>query len=382
MTTYFVSKQANKQTSRQNLRQSLLTLVVSGTMAAGALTSTAAFAADDTEKKIEIGKHTFKPDLRIFADLLAEEEKETKTNLTTKKVSNSKQSRPKMLAVAQGGLSGDYQVNADDKVVWKAQYGFGYFDSSDGSSIKPSLRYGYVGYDSKKYGKVLLGQTYTIDDDIDYVDQSYLYSSGTGAPFSYSGQWSSSAITYYSPSFNKEKTTASLQYGMSGKNRGGTFEIFDRYGRDFVKVKRNYFAANIIHSEDKYNLGLAHTQAGDDFKATRAMATYDVNKKLTLGVMAQRTDYNSPDTETGLLVNANYKKDDKTNFWVQGGQARNYIGRSGAKKTVGGFGVIHQYSKTFKLFGSLTASNTDTYEKNDKTKTKTLGTEVGLRYDY
>lgn len=278
----------------------------------------------------------------------------------------------------------EYNVKLDDDNVTK-----------EGKNNNFTSRNTYLGLKHKDYGTVRVGRIYTPDDDIDYVDNGYLYASGASVPFSYFGQRTNNTIQYIKP-FNNEKTQVKFHYAMDEdtslykegvNNNGGSVSTL--VGGKSVSTKRDIAAAHILHEDEKFEAGLAYTYAGD-FNATRAMFNYKPTKELSVGIMAQQVDYNSGNNELGALLSSYYKINDKLDMYAQAGYAENYKGWKDGEKTTASIGAIKWLKKDgtkVRTFASLSYVDETSFSLGDgnaltKTQTEGFGIETGFRVDF
>lgn len=283
-----------------------------------------------------------------------------------------------------------------DKIDLDYRLEYSVFLDNDGAGKNFAARNTYLGLKHKDYGTVLVGRLYTPDDDIDYVDQSYLYASGTGLPFSYFGQRTNNTIQYVSPKFNQDKTQIKLHYAMDEdvgattgdvNNHGGAFTVFNK-GVPTTQ-KRDMIVGHILHEDTKFDAGVAYTHAGD-FNSLRAMVSVKPNEQLTVGVMAQQTDYNNAKKELGALLSGYYKVNGNTDVYAQAGHTKNYEGYKDGEKTIASAGVIKWLKNDggvrLRAFGTLAYADTTTFEHSNnqwsKVQSEAVGVEAGLRYDF
>lgn len=327
----------------------------------------------------------------LFAGIDAASTETTSTNVatgvaTTTKTNNN--NRPNFdTAGSRIGFKGDHPLNADITLNYQLEYGIKLASERDGV-VKLSARDTFVGLESKKYGEIKVGRLTTIDDDIDYVDNAYLYSD-TGAPFGYGAQRVSNAIAYYSPKL-KNQVQFMAQYAMNEKRdnaMGGTFNTY-KNNRP-TEIDRDFVVVGVGQEiENKSFIGATYTMAGKDFSSLRVATEQYLTPKLTVAAMGQYTDYNSKDKELGVLVSSTYKVSEPVKVWVQAGTANNYNGYKDGKKTTFDTGVMYYLGKNKKarLFGSLGLAKTQDFEYKDdvlvKNNTNLKSLELGVRYDF
>ena len=332
---------------------------------------------------------------RLYLSTLYDNVENKETNLTTNVVTSSKADRT---TLNSGGsrirVTGSEKLTDDTSIQYRLEYSV-YLDN-DGAGKNFTSRNTYVGLENKTYGTVLVGRIFTPDDDIDYVDQSYLYASGTGAPFNYFGQRTNNTIQYISPKFNHGKTQIKLHYAMdedktsvesSVNNHGGSQTVF--VGGVPTTVKKDLISGHILHEDTKFDAGMAYTYMGD-FNALRAMVSVKPNDKLTVGVMAQQVDYNSGNKELGALLSGYYKINGNTDVYAQAGHTKNFAGYKDGKKTVASTGVVKWLKNDggvrLRAFGSLSYADSTTFKAGNSGLTKVesdaVGIETGLRYDF
>lgn len=318
------------------------------------------------------------------------------TNTVTGAVTNAKTDRTKMNS---GGsrlrLTGDEKLTDATDLEYYLEYRVHLDD--DGAGRNFESRNTYLGLKNKQYGTVRAGRIYTPDDDIDYVDQSYVYASGVGLPFSYLGDRHNNVIQYISPKFNDGKTQVKLHYAMDEdasssttgtNNHGGEVTVF-KNGVP-TDVRRDLVAGHILHEDEKFDAGVAYTQAGD-FNSLRAMVSLKPTKELTVGVMAQQTDYNSGNKELGAIISGYYKVNNKTDVYGQIGHADKYEGWKDGENTVASVGIVkwlkNDGGARLRAFGTLSYNDQTTFQYNtanqlERVEKEAFGVETGLRYDF
>lgn len=278
----------------------------------------------------------------------------------------------------------EYSIKLDDDNLTK-----------DGKTNNFTSRNTYLGFKHKDYGTVRLGRIYTPDDDIDYVDNSYLYASGAGLPFSYFGQRTNNTIQYITPKFNNGKTQIKLHYAMdedaglstgSTNNNGGTVSTL--VNGQSVSTKRDIAVGHILHEDEKFDAGIAYTYAGD-FNAIRGMFNYKPTKAFSIGVLAQQTDYNSSDNELGALVSGYYKFNDTVDGYAQVGYTDNYKGWKDGEKTVASVGAIKWLKRDgtrVRTFATVSYVDETSFKLGNNALTKVqkdgFGVETGVRVDF
>lgn len=335
---------------------------------------------------------------RLYLSALYDNIDNKEHNTVTQTISNTKSDRLSLnSAGSRVRLTGEEKLTKDIDLEYRLEYSI--FLDNDGEGKNFSARNTYLGFKHDDYGTVRVGRIFTPDDDIDYVDQSYLYASGSGLPFSYGGQRTNNTIQYISPKFNNGKTQIKLHYAMdenSDNNHGGKFTTF----HDGVtkKQERDMIVGHILHEDTKYDAGISYTHAGE-FSALRGMVSYKPNKKLTIGVIAQQTDYDSGNKELGALVSGLYSLDKTTNLYAQVGHASNYEGHKDGEQTKASIGAIKSLKNDdgirLRTFGSLSYLDQTSYSYKDRqdgngntvkdlvrSEQNGFGLEVGLRYDF
>ncbi|VEG12681.1 porin [Moraxella cuniculi] len=330
---------------------------------------------------------------RFYLTTLQEKTDKKETNLSTGVITQSKDNRTTLnSAGSRVRLTGSEKLTDDVDLEYRLEYSV-YLDN-DGNGNNFASRNTYLGLKHKKYGTMLAGRLYTPDDDIDYVNWGYLYAAGTSSPFGYHGQRTNNTIQYTTPKFNDGKTQIKLHYAMdevvkddTDSSNGGKFTVFGADGKPNEK-RRDMIVGHMLHESEKFDTGIAYTSAGD-FKALRAMVSVKPTKELTVGLIAQQTDYNSGNKELGALVSGYYKLNQTTDIYAQAGTARNYKGYKDGEKTTASTGVIKWLKRDgarVRVFGSLSYSDETSfkYDGDDlvRVQSDALGLEAGLRYDF
>lgn len=318
-------------------------------------------------------------------------------NTVTQVTSNSNSDRTSLNSSgSRVRLTGSEKMTDDVDLEYWLEYSV--FVDNDGAGKNFTSRNTYLGFKHNDYGTVRVGRIFTPDDDIDYVDQSYLYASGAGLPFSYTGQRTNNTIQYISPKLNNGKTQVKLHYAMdenTAGSHGGSFTAFNHGVPQ--KQERDMIAGHILHEDEKYNAGVSYTYAGD-FSALRGMVSYKPTEQLTVGVMAQQTDYNSGDKELGALVSGLYSLDKMTDVYAQVGHANNYQGYKDGELTKASVGLIKWLKRDggvrLRTFGSLSYLDQVSHSYKERTDNNVVhndlirsekdgfGLEMGLRYDF
>ncbi len=299
---------------------------------------------------------------------------ETKvTNTTTNTTTTTSTSRP---TLNSGGsrirVEGSEALSDKADLEYRLEYSI-YFD--DDSRTNFTSRNTYLGVKHKDYGTVRAGRLYTPDDDIDYVDNSFLYANGAGHSFSYLGERTNNTIQYISPKLG-DKTQVKLHYAMDE----------DVSATD---TKGDLFAGHVLHEADKYNLGLSYVTRGKDFTSIRAMGTIKATDKLTLGLMGQQVDYDTSDNELGFTASAYYTINPMLDVYAQASRTDNYEGVKDAENTTASAGVIKWLKRDgvrIRVYGSASYADKTTYATSGtdviKTQTESIGVETGLRMDF
>lgn len=331
---------------------------------------------------------------RLYLSSLYEK---TETKTTTDGVSTTTKSDARPTLNSGGSrirFTGSEKINDTTDLEYRLEYNVKLDDDNvtkEGKNNNFTSRTTYVGLKHKDYGTVHFGRMYTPDDDIDYVNQAYLYSTGASNPFSYHGQRTNNTIQYTTPKFNNDKTQIKLHYAMDedfavykegANNNGGSVSTF--VDGKSTSVKRDLVVGHILHEDEKFDAGLSYTHAGDDFSAVRGMFSYKPTKELTLGVMAQHVDYNSKDNELGFIASAYYQLNDSLDIYGQAGHTTNFGGVKDATQTVGSIGAIKWLKKEgtrVRAFASTSYANDSTKGAN-KTDKDTYSVETGLRVDF
>ncbi len=338
---------------------------------------------------------------RLYLSMLKDDIHTKQTNLNTNTVTNdTTENRTKMHS---GGsrlrFTGSQTMSEDVDLEYYLEYSI-YVDDNPmndkGQTLNFSSRNTYLGLKHNDYGTIRVGRLYTPDDDIDYVDQSYLYGSGAGTPFSYWGQRTNNTIQYISPEFRN--THIKLHYTMDEGEDGGKFSSFVD-GKKATVSARDLISGYVLYEnkDTETAIGAAYTQAGSDFNALRVMASYKPQDKFTLGFMAQRTDYNSADAEIGAMVSGYYNINDNLDFYAQAGHAKHYGGYKDDERTNASLGLIKWLKRDgtrVRVFGALHHDDVTQYRDittaaanyavNDiqKTEQTTFGVEAGMRIDF
>lgn len=297
-------------------------------------------------------------------------------------------------------FTGDEKLNSTFDLHYFLEYGVKIDDDQAVDKEKHNnffARNAYIGLKHKDYGTVRFGRIYTPDDDIDYVDNGYLYASGASTPYSYFGQRTNNTIQYIKP-LNNDKTQIKFHYALDEdvkvfkkgdaiNNHGGTATTLVNGKK--VDTKRDIAVAHVLHEGDKFDAGLAYTYAGD-FNAIRGMFNYKPTKDFSIGVMAQQVDYNSGNNELGALVSSYFKVTDSIDGYAQAGYAENYEGWKDGEKTTASIGAVKWLQREgtrVRVFASTSYVDETSFGINDKnTLVKTqkdgFGIETGVRIDF
>lgn len=328
-----------------------------------------------------------------YTAVLYEPTTTTKTDLTTNASTTEKETEDVVqYPTLRVGLKGSEDINETLSVNYKLEYGTGFDDKK--INLKP--RDTYVGLKHKTYGELRAGRMLTTDALIDEVNIAYLYGTGTAAPFLFDGQRVDNALLYKSPKFNNDNTQISLQYALADKAGKGLFEKRDWIAKSYVKVNSNVGSVGVTHKMDKTTLAATYLQAGKDFKVVRGVVSSELTDKLSVGVMAQATNYfaSSPKSaiEKGVLASANYQYSEPLGVFVQAGYGVNYGGHPDGKMMVGSLGTTYDYTKNIKLYASISGADTTEVNhafddktklyKNEKTHTKGLAAETGVHFKF
>lgn len=328
-----------------------------------------------------------------YTGILYEPSTTTTTDLTTNvSTPEKKQEVVVKQPTLRIGLKGSEDINETLNVNYKLEYGTGY--DSKKLNLKP--RDTYVGIKHKTYGELRAGRMLTSDAAIDEVNVGYLYGTGHSAPFSFDTQRVDNALLYKSPKFNGDNTQITLQYALADKAGKALFENRDWVNKSYIEVKSNVGSVGVTHKMDKTTLSANYMQAGKNFKVVRGVVSSELNDKLSVGVMAQATNYfaSSPKSavEKGVLASANYQYSEPLGVFVQAGYGVNYGGHPDGKIMVGSFGTTYDYTKNIKLFASVSGADTtevdhafdDTTKlyKNEKEHTKSLSAETGVYFKF
>lgn len=338
---------------------------------------------------------------RLYLSMLKDDVHTKQTNLSTNTVtSDTTENRTKMHSSGSRlRFTGSQTMSEDVDLEYYLEYSIYVDDDSiddKGQALNFSSRNTYLGLKHNDYGTIRVGRIFTPDDDIDYVDQSYLYGNGTGTSFSYNGQRTNNTIQYISPKWNN--TQVKLHYSMDETESGGKFSSF-MDGREGVIAARDFISGHILYENEdtKTAIGAAYTQAGSDFNALRVMASYKPQDKFTLGFMAQRTDYNSADAEIGAMVSGYYNINDNLDFYAQVGHAKHYGGFKDGEHTNASLGLIKWLKRDgtrVRVFGALHHNDVtkfahiteadDDYQVGNlqKTQQESFGVEAGMRIDF
>lgn len=326
-------------------------------------------------------------------------------NIDTKETTNgvtSKSSSDRTTLNSSGSrirFTGSEKLNDKVDLEYRLEYGIKVDDDNltkDGKNNNFFSRNTYLGLKHKDYGTVLVGRIYTPDDDIDYVDNGYLYASGASTPYSYFGQRTNNTIQYIAPKFNNDKTQLKFHYAMDEdvglykegtNNNGGSVNTL--VGGKKANTKRDLAVAHILHEDEKFDTGLAYTYAGD-FSAIRGMFNYKPTKEFSIGIMAQQVDYNSGNNELGALVSTYYNINDKLDMYAQAGYAENYEGWKDGEKTTASIGAIKWLKKDgtkVRTFASLSYVDETSFALGadnalTKTQNEGFGLETGIRVDF
>lgn len=330
---------------------------------------------------------------RVDGFLTYEAIKTDTTNLVTGVTTSTSTNSAKLNGSgSRVGLKGQENLAQDLDVLYNLEYRLGLDQKEKGNFEQRNT---YLGLEHKNYGTVLAGRIYTIDSDIDMVDQAAGYGEDTGVPFSYQGQRANNTVIYKSPKFNNNNTQVSVQYGMNEGVDAGSFEL--RNNNSVRTINREFGVVNVSHQMGKTYLGAAYTTAGQ-FNALRGVVSHELNDKITAGVIMQQVDYGSPNKELGALASATYKVNDKLESYIQAGHTNNYGGFADTSHTNAQVGTTYRFNKQARWITTLGTSNkvarnyisakmdpaTQINEpaRFDKVRTRVLSIDTGLRYDF
>ncbi len=309
---------------------------------------------------------------RLYLSGLYQDKDVTTTDLTTNTSTTTSTSRPTMeSASSRLRFTGDETLTEAVKLEYWLEYGV----KVDDESPVWNARNQYLGFVHKDYGTLRFGRMFTPDDDIDYVDATYLFADSAGHAFSYSGQRTNNTIRYISPKIN-DKTEVKLQYSMD-----------EGAGSNSLAV------ASVLHeANDKLTAGASYSQGyingTKDVKALRAMAEIKPVDKLTVGVMGQYMDYNTSYDEMGVTVSGVYKFQPTLDGYAQVSHAQNYKGWSDGESTKFNVGAVkwlkNDGSTRVRLFGALGYADTTELGSTgtSKVQTESFSAETGIRYDF
>ncbi|MDO4250074.1 MAG: porin [Moraxella sp.] len=266
------------------------------------------------------------------------------------------------------GFKGTSDLTENTKLEYRLEYRIDVAESSAGSTTNFAARHGYLAFDNKKYGKILVGRTISHDD---YLSTSVAWWRGTGIGYgtAHDAAWVNNTFVYTSPKFNGDKTQFFAQYGMDeGVGGARSFNTF----KDGVAttVERDFIMAGVMHEGEKANLNAAYTRAGGDLSSLRLSGTYKASDALTLLGLTQYTDYNSDDNELGLFAGAEYKINEPWSAWVEASFVDNVGGvASGEYKGIN-IGAKRDFSKSTFAFGNIGYA--------DDAADDVVGVEVGM----
>lgn len=330
------------------------TLLKTTAVLAVAALSTEAFAAPEIHGR-----------LVLAAVANDNETKTTDLSQATPTVTKSSSSRATMEGTSRLRFSGKEKINDKVDLEYWLDYNIYLDNYTEGKNF--SSRNTYLGLKHKDYGTVRFGRLYTVDDNIDYADEGFYFSSGT--PWSYAGERTNNTIQYESPGFGpNKKVSTTLHYAM-----------------DEGEKSTDLVAANVFYDGDKLKLGASHVRKSN-FNSTRLMASYDVNDKWKFATLAQQADYNTSNNELAVLTSGVYHYDKTLDLYGQVGFADSYEGHKDGEKLVAGVGAIKtlkkESGKRVRAYGSLNYTDTTSYKGTIKSQTDGFAVETGLRYDF
>lgn len=325
----------------------------------------------------------------LKAQLIADSNTRTATNLTTNVSNTSKENRPFLFGDSRIKFSGSEKFGKDKELT--ASYSLEYNISTDNDVDLFTARSVYASLDHKTYGRIRYGRMTTPETDFDIaVSQSYVW--GGALPFGGFAPRHNNALQYYSPYFGKDKgTRVKLHYGMDENNRTDN-RVTTFINGSSTNLRRDMAVAQILHNDQTWGWGASYSQAGSDFKALTGMVRYTKDQQWNTAMTLRTADFNSGSNEVGILLASTYKmagfKD--AQLYGQLAHTQNFRGRKDNIITNGVIGVskdIRAGSNRLSIFaemggGQQKSNATNSSGQPVKDKTSVFGVGVGANYKF